>query len=77
MINTDNVPRQVITTVNYSFELFSALLHPPAAEFVCALQAATPTQVAIVIECDDCCISLYASAFKYCECDLYSGTPSI
>ena len=68
MINTDNVPQQVITfTVNYSFELFSALLHPPAlpltaAEFVCALQAAPPTQVAVVIECDDYCISLCASA---------------
>ena len=51
MRNTDNVPRQVITfAVNYSYELFAGLPHPPAlpltaAEFVSLLQTATPTQV--------------------------------
>ena len=51
MRNTDNVPRQVVTfAVNYTFDLFTGLRHPPAlpltaAEFVSLLQTATPTQV--------------------------------
>ena len=51
MRNTNNVPRQVITfAVNYSYQLFAGLPHPPAlpltaAEFVSLLQTATPTQV--------------------------------
>ena len=72
MRNTDNVPRQVIIfAVNYSFELFSGLLHPPAlpltaAEFVCLLQTATPTQVAVVI--DGC--NGFIQMLKYCKCGL-------
>ena len=53
--------------IRYSFELFSVLLHPPAlpltaAESVCLLQTAPPTQVAVVTECDDCHNSLCPSA---------------